>query len=192
MQMKNCSRLIALIFFLLLISFATAAQSRDHLTPQEVELVQEAQVLDLRTGIFIKAIERRMLALNLTQVTNAKQFQKDSEKWGELPKGTRAELISDIARILEEAITNIDDVSFHDEKNPLLSKALRRLDSTAEQIVAQLRPLEEQTKNADEISSISQVLENAQSIIEAARKLPAQVEPAKGSSKTKKSKEKPQ
>jgi hypothetical protein len=188
MQMKACSQLLAPTFLLLLISFYAAAQSRDHLTPQEVELVQEAQVLDQRTGIFVKAIERRMMALNLTQVTNAKQLQKDSEKWGELPKGTKAELIGDIARILEEAITNIDDVSFHDEKNPLLSKALRKLDTTAEQIVAQLKPLEERSNNADEISSISQALENAQSIIEAARKLPAQVEPEKGSGKPKKPK----
>lgn len=191
MKMKACSQLLALTFLLLLTSFATAAQSRDHLTPQEVELVQESQILDQRTGVFVKAIERRMLALNGTQASNAKQLQKDSEKWGELPKGTKAELIGDIARILEEAITNIDDVSFHDEKNPLLSKALRKLDTAAEQIVAQLTPLGEQAKNADEISSIAQALENAQAIIDAAKKLPAQVEPEKGKGKTRKPKEKP-
>ncbi|MCU1266670.1 MAG: hypothetical protein JWM21_2988 [Acidobacteria bacterium] len=191
MQIKACSKFLALILLLLLTSFAAAAQSRDHLTPQEVELVQESQVLDKRTEIFVKAIERRMLALNGAAASNVKQLQKDSEKWGELPKGTRAELIGDIAKILEEAITNIDDVSFHDEKNPLLSKALRKLDTTAEQLITQLTPLGEQTKNADEISSISQALENAQSIIEAAKKLPAQVEPEKGKGKTKKPKEKP-
>jgi hypothetical protein len=191
MQIKACSKFLALILLLLLTSFAAAAQSRDHLTPQEVELVQESQVLDKRTEIFVKAIERRMLALNGAAASNVKQLQKDSEKWGELPKGTRAELIGDIAKILEEAITNIDDVSFHDEKNPLLSKALRKLDTTAEQLITQLTPLGEQTKNADEISSISQTLENAQSIIEAAKKLPAQVEPEKGKGKTKKPKEKP-
>lgn len=191
MQTKACSRFLASTILLLLVSFATAAQSRDHLTPQEVELVQEAQALDQRTDIFIKAIDRRMLSLNGTQASNAKQLQKDSEKWGELPKGTKAELIGDIGRILEEATTNIDDVSFHDEKNPLLSKALRKLDAAAKQIVAQLAPLGEQAKDPDEISSIAQALENAQSIIDAAKKLPAQVEPEKVKGKTKKPKEKP-
>ena len=191
MQMRACTQLLALTFLLLLLSFAAAAQSRDHLTPQEVELVQESQVLDKRTEVFIKAIERRMLVLNGTQASNAKQLQKDSEKWGELPKGTRAELIGDIARILEEATTNIDDVGLHDEKNPLLAKALRKLDTTAEQLVAQLTPLGEQASNPDEISSIAQTIENAHSIIDAAKKLPAQVEPEKGKGKTKKPKEKP-
>jgi len=175
----------------LLLSIVGTAQSRDHLTPKEVELVQESQILDKRTEVFVKAIERRMLVLNGMQTSNAKQLQKDSEKWGELPQGTRAELIGDIAKILEEAITNIDDVGFHDEKNPLLPKALRKLDAAAEQIVAQLKPLGEQAKTPDEISSVGQALENAQSIIDAAKKLPAQVEPEKGKGKTKKPKEKP-
>jgi hypothetical protein len=191
MQKRSCSQLLASVFLLSLLSFAAAAQSRDHLTPQEVELVRESQVLDLRTEVFIKAIERRLLALTGAQPANAKQLQKDSEKWGELPKGTRAELIGDIARILEEAITNIDDVGFHDEKNPLLPRALRKLDAAARQLVTQLTPLGEQTRNADEISSIGQAIENAQSIIEAARNLPAQTEPEKGKSKNKKPKEKP-
>lgn len=192
MQIKACSQFLALTLLVLLTSFAAAAQARDHLTPQEVELVQEAQVLDQRTEIFVKAIQRRMIALNLmqAQVVNNKQAQKESERWGELPKGTRAELIGDIARILEEATTNIDDVSFHDEKNPLLSKALRKLDTAAEQIVAQMTPLGEQAKSPDEISNISQALENAHTIIDAAKKLPAQVEPEKGKGKTKKPKEK--
>lgn len=191
MKIRSCSRLLASVFLLSLLSCVAAAQSRDHLTPQEVELVRESQVLDLRTEVFIKAIERRLLALTGAQPANAKQFQKDSEKWGELPKGTRAELIGDIAKILDEAITNIDDVGFHDEKNPLLPKALRKLDTTAEQLVAQLTPLGEQTRNADEISSIGQVIENAQSIIEAARKLPPPTAAEKGKGKTKKPKEKP-
>jgi hypothetical protein len=191
MQTRACSQLFAVTSLLLLLSFAAAAQSRDHLTSQEVELVQESQILDQRTEVFIKAIERRLLALTGAQAANAKQLKKDSEKWGELPKGTRAELIGDIARILEEAITNIDDVGLHDEKNPLLPKALRKLDTTAEQLVAQLTPLGEQAKNPDEISSIAQAIENAQSIIDATRKLPAQTEPEKGKGKNKKPKEKP-
>ena len=191
MNTRSCSQLLALILLFLMFSVVANAQSRDHLTPQEVELVQQSQILDKRIEVFIKAIERRMLVLNGTQASNTRQLQKDSDTWGELPKGTRAELVGDIAKILDEAITNIDDVGFHDEKNPLLPKALRKLDAAAEQIVAQLRPIGEQAKTDDEISSVGQALENAQSIIDAAKKLPPPTEPEKSKGKTKKPKEKP-
>ena len=188
MQTKSSTTLLTLAVFLISSGFTTAAQTRDHLTPQEVELVQESQVLDLRIEVFIKAIQRRLMVVNSNGTFTAKQLQKDSEKWGELPKGTRAELVGDIARILEEAITNIDDVSMHDEKNPLLAKSLRKLNVVAEQLMTELTPLGEQSKNADEISSISQTLENAASIIDAAKKLPAAVESEKSKSKNKKPK----
>ena len=191
MNTRSSTQLLASVLLFLMLSIVANAQSRDHLTPQEVELVQESQILDKRIEVFIRAIERRMLVLNGTQASNTKQLQKDSDKWGELPKGTRAELIGDIAKILDEAITNIDDVGFHDEKNPLLPKALRKLAAAAEQLMAQLRPIGEQAKTADEVSSVEQAAENAQSIIDAAKKLPAQVEPEKGKGKTKKPKEKP-
>ena len=38
----------------------TAMQARDHLTPEEVDLVKDSQVLDQRVGIFVKAIDRRL------------------------------------------------------------------------------------------------------------------------------------
>ena len=151
-----------------------AAQARDHLTEQEVELVKEAQELDKRIEVFIKAANRRMVVLTGTaaEATSAKQLKKDNELWGALPQGTRAELIGDIAKIFDEAITNIDDVSSRDEKNPLLSKALRNLAAAATRIVGQLKPLEENAKDDSEVNSFDQLVENAESIIQAANKLP--------------------
>src|ERR1051325_2388076 len=121
--------LLLLLFGLLSFASPATAQTRDHLTPQEVDLVKEAQVLDKRIDIFIKAANRRLLVLNGGAATpaNTKQAKKDAELWGELPTGSRAELVSDIARILDEAITNIDDVSSRDERNPLIPKSLRKL-----------------------------------------------------------------
>lgn len=165
------------------------AQSRDHLTPQEVELVQEAQILDKRIDVFIKAIDRRMQVLNNAQPSNPKQFKKDSEMWGELPSGTHAELFGDIAGILEEAITNIDDVSMHDARNPLLPKAIRKLSAEAKQLADQMGPMRAQAKSESETSGIEQILENAQLIADAEKKLPAATEPDKN--KNKKAKDKP-
>ena len=108
--------LIALSFVLFLIipAASSAFQKRDHLTPQEVDLVKENQVLDKRIEVFIKADERRVMVINGTAGANAKQLKKDAEKWGELPAGSRFELIGDIAKIFDEAITNIDDVVTRD------------------------------------------------------------------------------
>jgi hypothetical protein len=172
--------LAAILSLAFSLSPARAFQSRDHLTPQEVDLVKEAQILDKRIDVFVKAAERRLLALNGVDATSAKQLKKDSERWGELPTGTRAELLGDIAKILDEAITNIDDVSSRDERNPLIPKALRRLATEAMRIEDQLKPLQAQAKGEAEVASLEQLLENAQSIVAAANKLPPQAEKPAG------------
>lgn len=179
---------VSLMFTLCTPAEIRAVQARDHLTEQEVELVKNAQILDMRIEVFIKAAERRMLVLNGVDAPNEKKLKKDAELWGALPTGTRAELIGDIARIFDEAITNIDDVSSRDEKNPLIPKALRNLAAAVTRIVGQLNPLEAQAKGDSEASSFDQLIENAESIIQAANKLPPPVE-KKGKSKTEKTKE---
>ena len=156
-------------------TFIVTAQQRDHLTEQEVDLVKEAQALDKRVDVFIKAAERRMMVINNSAGANAKQLKKDSERWGELPTGSRAELVSDIAKILDEAITNIDDVSARDERNPLIGKSLRKLAQTVNAMMAQLKPLAAQAKSDAEIASFELLNEDAQSIVEAANKLPPEV-----------------
>ena len=169
-----------------------AVQARDHLTEQEVELVKDTQILDKRIEVFIKAADRRIQVLTGAEATNTKQSKKEAELWGALPTGTRAELIGDIARIFDEAITNIDDVSSRDEKNPLVPKALRNLAAAVTRIVGQLKPLEAQLKGDSELSTFDQLVENAESIIQAANKLPPPVEKPgekKSKSKTEKTKE---
>jgi hypothetical protein len=157
--------------------------ARDHLTEQEQDLVREAQALDKRTAVFIRAIERRLIVLTDPGAASSKQVQKETEKWGELPKGTRAELLSDIAKILEEAITNIDDVSERDEKNPLLPKSLRLLSAAVTRFIPQLTPMRDQAKEEAERESLEQALDSAQSVIEAANKLAPEVK-TKGKSKS--------
>src|SRR5215212_7215500 len=121
------------------IAVQAATPQRDHLTPQEVDLVKEAQILDKRIEVFIKAAERRLMVINNSAAANAKLLKKDSERWGELPTGSRAELVGDIARIFDEAITNIDDVSGRDERNPLIAKSLRKLATAVNTIMGQLK-----------------------------------------------------
>jgi hypothetical protein len=182
----------SVIFLIAVVTLAlcaptTAYQGREHLTTQEIDLVKDAQELDKRIGVFIKAADRRLLVLTGANAPSEKQKKKDSESWGDLPTGSRAELIGDIARIFDEAITNIDDVSARDENNPLVAKALRNLSEAASRIVLQLKPAESQAKDDAELSSFDQLTENAESIVQAANKLPPPVE-KKGKSKTEKPK----
>ena len=168
--------LLTLVISLLLAT--TAFAQRDYLTPQEVDLVKEAQILDKRIDVFIRAAERRLIVINgsATAATNAKLLKKESERWGELPTGSRAELISDIARIVDAAIDNIDNVSMHDERSPLIGKSLRKLAASVNTMMSQLKPLSEQAKSDAEIASFEQLNEGVQSIMEATSKLPPEVE----------------
>jgi hypothetical protein len=175
------TRIVFAFVFLGAMLFASTAtaQQRDHLTPQEVDLVKEAQVLDKRIDVFIKAADRRLFVLKggtAATAPNAKQLKKDSERWGELPTGSRAELVTDIARILDEAITNIDDVSSRDERNPLIAKSLRKLATAVNTIMTDLKPMSVEAKSDAEIASFEMLNEDANSILEAVMKLPPEVE----------------
>src|ERR1041385_3264365 len=169
------TRTLLLLLFVLPLLFAqTVNAQRDHLTPQEVDLVKDAQALDKRIEVFIKAADRRLLVLNggTAVVANTKQAKKEAALWGDLPTGSRAELISDIAKILDEAITNIDDVSARDERNPLIAKSLRRLAQAVNTIMEQIKPMSTTAKGEAEIATFEELNQNAQSILEAANKLP--------------------
>jgi hypothetical protein len=163
-------RLILLLLLLSSLS-ATGRAQRDHLTEQETDLVREEQALDRRTAIFIKAIERRLLVISDPQAAVSKQAKKDAEKWGELPKGTRAELLWDIAKILDEAIVNIDDTAARNPQSPLLPKALHNLADASTRFLGQLTPLRDSAQGRER-EALEQAIENAQSIIEAAKKVP--------------------
>ena len=182
--------LLASLFLLALTAAPGLAQSRDHLTEKEVELVQEAQLLDKRIDIFVRAIERRLVVLNGTAAINAKQLQTESELWGDLPKGTRADLLGDIAKILDESITNIDDASMHETKSSQVPKAMRRLTAEVTRLKDQLAPQRAQAKSDEELSTLEHIMEEAQTIIDAAAKVPPpSAEPAKGKKKSDKSKD---
>lgn len=178
-----------ILALMLLASLYTRALSynmkRDHLTEQEVELVRDAQSLDKRTEVFIHACERRLLAINGTTaaVATTKQAQKEMEKWGPLPKGTRAELLSDFAKILDEAITNIDDVAARDAKNPLIAKSLRKLAAAVNNFLPQINSMRAAARDGEELAALEEAMDNMQQITEAANRLPPPSEEKKDKKK---------
>jgi hypothetical protein len=188
------SLLIALAFTLLpATSVRSQTNNRDHLTPPESDLVRDNQELDKRIDVFIRAIERRIAIINgasdlgvaagNTPAAKKAKKEKAKEDWGEPPKGTRAELLSDIAGLMDEAITNIDNVSLRDPKNPLIGRSVHKLAAAAKGFVAPLEALRSQAKDADELAAIERALENSQEIVEAAKNAPP---PAENSNQKKK------
>jgi len=164
--------LLGAVIALPLFAGSAVGQTRDHLTDPETDLIRFHQELDKRIEIFIKAIDRRFEIINGVADPKMKKVVKGEPDWGDPPKGTRAQLIGDIAGILDEAITNIDDVSRRDEKSPLISRSLRRLTTVATGYANQLTAMSKQTKDNDELYAIEQALDNANDIIEAGNKLP--------------------
>ncbi|HZH31553.1 MAG TPA: hypothetical protein VEY11_12390 [Pyrinomonadaceae bacterium] len=157
-------------------------QRREHLTEQETDLVRDTQELDRRVALFAKIAERRVAA-----VTGAAAAQppsaKDLEKWGELPKGTRAQLFGDLARILDEAINNIDDVAARSPNSSLVPKAVRRLAETSARILPQLASLRTDAAAENEREALEQVIDNLEQVLDAAKKLPADTSEKKGEKK---------
>ena len=157
-----------------------SAQKRDNLTDAESDLIRFYQEIDKRVEVFIKAADRRFSIINGTTPPSTKKLVKDEPDWGEIPKGTRAQLLGDVAGILDEAITNIDDVSRRDERNPLVSRALRKLSAAATGYLNQASALRAKTTDPDEISALERLADNANQIIEAGGKLgPAPAEDPK-------------
>ncbi|HEV2864493.1 MAG TPA: hypothetical protein VGX48_26065 [Pyrinomonadaceae bacterium] len=168
---RTSSRLLlaALLAGLAALPFAApaAAQNRDHLTPEEVELIRDNQELDKRTAVFVRAAERRLLAAT-DPASAAKQAEKEREKWGEV-KGSRADLLYDLSRILDEAVVNVDDVAARTPESPLIRKSLYALSQAAGKFLPLLLPLRDSTQEEKERDYLERAIETAEEIVEAAK-----------------------
>ena len=168
--------LIAFFCLTLLFPHSVNAQRRDYLTAEEVELVRDAQEIDLRVGVLTKAIDRRFLVIN-NDNSQSKQVGKDAEMWGELPKGSRVLLLLDIERILQKAIDDIDDVAEHKKMDDkLFPKAIFALTGSCQGYIPKLKTLYDSAKDEKEKGSIIGSIDDCNQIIEASAKVP-KVEP---------------
>ncbi|HEV2763248.1 MAG TPA: hypothetical protein VGV38_09770, partial [Pyrinomonadaceae bacterium] len=90
---------------------------------------------------------------------------------GVLPPSTRAQLLHDIAKILDEASLNIDDASIHAEKSSQIPKALRRLASACTKFLPQLTALRPAVADDNEREWLERAIETSQEIVDALSKL---------------------
>ena len=159
-------------------SFSASAQKREHLTAAEIEIVRDAQELDVRTKVFVKAVERRFVALGVLTETKPSKKEKDNSDWGEAPTGTRAELLADIAKILEEAMSNLDVIWSRDPKNPLVPKALKILSEAAARFQPNINSLDGKAASDKESEAVFQVKRDLGDILEAQKEFSASVKAA--------------
>jgi len=163
-------------------SASASAQRRDYMSEAESELIREAQEVDLRIGILTKMIDRRFAALNNEPV----RTEKNSEKWGEPPTGTRLELLSDINKLLQKAIDDIDDVAAHNRMDSqLFPKAMRNLADAAQKYLPKLKAVYDQNPDVKEKGLLIGATEFCDSIIEAAAKVPKETPKEKKKNKSK-------
>ncbi len=161
-------------FFCLTLFFPASAnaQRRDYLTDEEIELVRDAQEINLRINVLTKAIDRRFLVIN-NNASQSKQVKKDTEKWGELPTGSRSQLLWNIERILQKAIDDIDDVAAHNKTNSeFFPKAVFKLTDSCQSYIPQLKTLFDSSKDEKEKGSILGAIDSCNQIIEASAKVP--------------------
>ena len=173
-QTKTRFAFATLFAFFCIVSFFPSpanAQRRDQLSEMESELVREAQEIDRRSEIFVKAIDRRFLVLN-NDTSQSKKVEKDSAKWGELPKGTRVQLLLDIEKIIQEAIDNIDNLAARDAKSELVPRAIHILADAAARFLPQLKTQLNKTDTEIEKGAILGAIDSCNQIIEASAKIP--------------------
>lgn len=174
-----------------LFSAATSAQSRDFLTDDEVELIRDAQQIDMRIDVLTHAIDRRFGVLKVP--ADAGQY-KEKDDWGKLPEGSRLQLLGDIKRILQKAIDDIDNLSSRPDsmvieepekgKKPkgyaeLFPKAVRSLAAAAARYQPILKSELDKTTDGLEKGAILASLDMCDEITTAVTKLPAEVKKAK-------------
>jgi hypothetical protein len=168
-------------------SVATA-QRRDYLSEKEADLVRDNQQIDLRIDILTKAIDRRFMVLN-GEGEGSKDWQKSSDLWGDMPTGTRVALFTDIEKLLQKAIDDIDDVAAHDRMDEkLFPKAVRALGKSAEKYLPALKAALDKSKDEKEKGALIGSIESCDQIMEAVAKVPAEVKETKKDKKDKKPK----
>lgn len=173
--------LLCLLCVCLSLAAPVAAQRREHLTPEEIELVRDNQELDARTGVFIKAAERRLLAVT-NPAESEKNAPKEKEKWGEV-KGTPTQLFYDISKILDEAVVNVDDVAEHNPQSSLLRKSLYMLSEATGRMLPALSKLRQDVKSEAEADQLDRALEAAREITDAAKERGVTAEDLKAKAK---------
>ncbi|MBA2378465.1 MAG: hypothetical protein H0V76_02685 [Blastocatellia bacterium] len=167
---------VAVVFGVLVLFAGTSdAQRRDYMTDDEIELVRENQVLDARVTVLVRMIDRRFTALGIN-VGGSKP--RSSEVWGPEPTGTRLELFTDVRKLLEKAIDDIDGIAerghgpYVPEKNRdrIVPKAMDELTKAARRYQPALQTALKASSDEKELGAIAGAIAFCEMILESTKK----------------------
>jgi len=192
---KSISYLTYLFFLtailLGLVSVTSAQSRRDYMTDAEIELVRDAQDIDLRIDVLIKMIDRRFTVLGI-DVGGAKVPDKETSLWGPAPTGSRTEMLDDIRKLLDKAIDDIDNVAAHPVKYDIepnrsekqkkkdeqrFPSSMKHLAESAKRYQPALKSLIVKSTDEKEKGLIMASLEACDEVIAATNKIPAETKP---------------
>lgn len=173
-----------LAFVLSVVSVCTSsadAQRRDFMTDEEIEIVRDAQDIDLRVAVLVQMIDRRFEAIGVAS-GGSKLKAKDVEKWGAMRETSKSQAYAEIRAFLQKAADDIDDIAGRNDisqtqnkmEGKLFPKAVRFLAASGQRFVPLLQAAELAAESAGDRGNLQTSLELAESIIEAAKKLPAE------------------
>lgn len=174
--------MLAFCFFVGALCPNANAQPRDYMTDAEIEIVRDAQDIDVRIDVLVKMIDRRLTAMGIA--AGGEEIRKrDVEKWGEAPTGTPIQLFTDIRKLIDKAIDdldviasrNADAVKQNKTEGTLFPKAVRSLDTACRRYIPLLNKSATATKDDRERGQILHTVEACEQIIEAAATLPPPV-----------------
>jgi hypothetical protein len=173
----------------LLLPAGTSAQAVDYVTPEEEDLIRDAQELLTRVPLFLRFLDNRIVALGLRERTDKEREQtkkdlaayeaelkaaskvKDAEVRAKpvnpdiyLRDATRNELLRGYMQIVDELMDNIDDAY---ERKLQVREHVEALHRFLGEQVPRLRKLE--TKTAVESSVLKATIAHSEEAIEDCR-----------------------
>lgn len=188
---QRSSLLFLLAITFLFISPDASAQRRDFVTEAESELIREHQEIDMRIEVMTKFIDRRLAAAGIPGSAWTPP-KKNADLWGEEPKGTKLELLSDVKRLLQKAIDDIDDIASrtttaiegNEVTGKLFPKAVRNLSAACERYKTIFQAELEKSTDQKQRGLLMDSVEFCNQITEAAADLPAEIKEEKKKKKT--------
>ena len=166
------------IVLVLISTFAAYSQRGDYKSREEQDVVRNNQDVDARIAVLTYMIDRRFIAMGIAVKANKPAIDPEDD-WGPEPKGTKAELLTDIRHLLEKAIDDIDNLSGHlpekakEERKGvnLFNKAVKSLDASAKKWLPILKKEFENANDEQTNAATATAIDFCEQIIDAASKL---------------------
>lgn len=170
---------LALIFIAGNADGSTGLQKKDYFTEDELDLIRDAQELNLRVAAYFNLAERRLIILGLTDKSDKQKekerkaqekYEKDKKKAGDkalkvepqedeldyLHDFTRSELFRGYLQAIEEVMDNVDD---HYSRKLDVRNALESIEKFTRETLLGLEKF--QPKNATETKALEDAREKA-------------------------------